>query len=71
MMSAWTGVIIGGTLGGVAGFVLTKKFLHHPDIGVTTAAAAFGALAGGFLTSKPVEAATTTTTSTTTPTAPA
>jgi hypothetical protein len=55
-MSAWTGVIVGGLVGGTAGFVLTRMFLHKADIGVTGAAAAFGALAGGALTANTASA---------------
>jgi hypothetical protein len=55
-MSAWTGILIGGVAGGIAGFALTKVFLRRGDLGVTGAAAAFGALAGGALTANPASA---------------
>jgi hypothetical protein len=57
-MSAWTGIIIGGIVGGGLGFVATKFLLKKPDAGVIGAAAAAGALAGGALTATPATAST-------------
>ncbi len=57
-MSAWTGIIIGGIVGGGLGFVATKFLLKKPDVGVIGAAAAAGALAGGALTATPATAST-------------
>lgn len=49
-MNAWVGLIGGGVIGGVLGYTLTKSLLKRPDIGVTGAAMAAGALIGGAMT---------------------
>lgn len=55
-MSAWTGIAVGGVVGGALGYVLSKKFGGHADLGVTVAAAGALALVGGALTApKPQE----------------
>lgn len=62
-MTAWTGIFIGGALGGVAGFLLSKR-----DLGVTGAAAAAGALIGGAITAaKPAATAQSSTATTIAP----
>ena len=54
-MTAWTGISVGGVLGGVLVFILTRK---KPDVGVIGAAAAAVALIGGAITAKPASAET-------------
>lgn len=49
MSSAWTGIAVGGLLGGVLGYVVSKKLAGHADLGVTVAAAGALALVGGAL----------------------
>ena len=49
-MTAWTGILVGGALGGAFGYVLSKKIAGHADLGVTVAAAGAFALIGGALT---------------------
>jgi hypothetical protein len=67
-MTAWTGILIGGALGGVGGFMLSKAVFKYGDLGITGAAAAAGALIGGAMTAaKPTQAAQTS--AATTPTA--
>jgi len=48
--STWTGIAIGGLLGGLIVWAISKKFSGSADVGVVGAAVGAGALIGGALT---------------------
>ena len=48
--STWTGIAIGGLLGGLIVWALSKKLSGSADVGVVGAAVGAGALIGGAIT---------------------
>jgi len=49
-ISTWTGIAIGGLLGGIIVWAISKKVSGTADVGVVGAAVGAGALIGGALT---------------------